>query len=87
MYLQRNLASIKVVILIAKRVRKIRLTSSRESPSGVGAPSHHMYLQRNLVSMKEGVAPVGKRVRRIMVTSSRESPRGGSTLSPHVPAV
>ncbi len=50
-----------------------RFASSRESPSGVGAPSHHMYLQCNLASMKV-VAPIAKRARRIMVTSSRESP-------------
>ncbi len=86
MYLQRNLASMKVVAPRAKRVRRIRLTSSRESPSGVGAPSHHMYLQRNLASMKM-VAPVVMWVRRIRLTSSRESPGGGNTLSPHVPAV
>jgi hypothetical protein len=76
----------KVVIPIAKRVRRIRLARIRESPSGVGTPSHHMYLQCNLARMKV-VAPVAKRVRRIRLTSSRESPRGGSTLSPRVPAV
>jgi hypothetical protein len=75
MYLQRNLARVKVMAPRAKRVRRIRLASSRESPSGVGAPSHHMYLQPNLASMKV-VAPVAKRVRRIRLTSSRESPSG-----------
>ncbi len=64
MYLQCNLASMKVVAPIAKRVRRIRLTSS-----------HHMYLQCNLASMKV-VAPTAKRASRIRLTSSRESPRG-----------
>ncbi len=70
---------------IAMRVTRIRLAISRESPSGMGAPSHHMYLQCNLASMKV-VAPRAKRVTRIRLARSRESPKGGSTLSPHVPA-
>jgi hypothetical protein len=64
MYLQCNLARMKVVISILKRVRRIRLTSS-----------HHMYLQCNLASMKV-VAPVANRVRRIRLARSKESPRG-----------
>ncbi len=82
MYLQLNLARMKVVIPIAKGVRRIRLTSSRESLSGVGAPYHHMYLQCNLARMKV-VAPVVKRERRIRA-GSRESPSGVGAPSHHM---
>ncbi len=62
----------KMMTPVASKVSS-RFASSRESPSGVGAPYHHMYLQCNLARMKV-VIPIAKRVRRIMVTSNRESP-------------
>jgi len=64
----------KMMTPVASKVSS-RFASSRESPSGVGAPSHHMYLQCNLASMKV-VAPVAKRARRIRLARSRESPKG-----------
>ncbi len=67
----------KIMTPVASKVSS-RFASSRESPSGVGAPYHHMYLQCNLASMKV-VEPVAKRVRRIRLTTDQ--------LSPHVPAV
>jgi hypothetical protein len=75
----------KMMTPVASKVSS-RFARSRESPSGVGAPYHHMYLQCNLASMKV-VTPVAKRVRRIRLNSSRESPGGESTLAIHVPAV
>jgi hypothetical protein len=48
----------KMMTPVASKVSS-RFASSRESPSGVEAPSHHMYLQRNLANSKESPSGVG----------------------------